>query len=140
TDARRLRYVSVNHRARTAGQSKYGISRTYRVLIDLLTVVFFLRFSGRPAHFFGAIGLPMFVAGGGILVGLSVLKVFFDAAIGGRPMLMLGVLLLLSGIHLMCTGVLAEFVVRNQSNQSTMRTYVIRQVIEGGKFAPPAKP
>ncbi|NCV33152.1 MAG: hypothetical protein EBW05_09545, partial [Betaproteobacteria bacterium] len=61
-------------------------------------------------------------------------------AIGGRPMLMLGVLLLLSGIHLMCTGVLAEFVVRNQSNQSTMRTYVIRQVIEGGKFAPPAKP
>lgn len=133
TSPKRLRYVSVNHRARTAGQSKYGISRTYRVLIDLLTVIFFLRFSGRPAHFFGAIGLPMFLAGSGILLWLSTLKLFFSESIGTRPLLSLGVLLLLSGIHLMCTGVLAEFVVRNQSLASKDRAYTIRSVIRGGK-------
>lgn len=132
TSPDRLCYVSVNHRARTAGQSKYGISRTYRVLVDLLTVIFFLRFSGRPAHFFGAIGLPMFLTGGGILLWLATLKVFLAESIGTRPLLMLGVLLILSGIHLMCTGVLAEFVVRNQSSTATARTYSIRRVIEGG--------
>ncbi|NBQ78742.1 MAG: glycosyltransferase [Betaproteobacteria bacterium] len=136
TSPERLCYVSVNHRARTAGQSKYGISRTYRVLVDLLTVIFFLRFSGRPAHFFGAIGLPMFLAGGGVLLWLATLKLFFDQAIGTRPLLTLGVLLMLSGIHLICTGVLAEFVVRNQSSGFKARTYAIRQVIEGGGSKP----
>lgn len=133
TSTNRLRYVSVNHRARTAGQSKYGISRTYRVLIDLLTVVFFLRFSGRPAHFFGAIGLPMFLAGSGILLWLTTLKLFFSESIGARPLLSLGVLLLLTGIHLMCTGVLAEFVVRSQSHADTARAYAIRSIIQGGR-------
>lgn len=133
TSPERLRYVVVNHRPRTAGYSKYGISRTYRVLIDLLTVIFFLRFAGRPAHFFGALGLPMLVTGSGILLWLGLLKIFLAESIGTRPLLLLGVLLILSGIHLICTGVLAEFLVRNQSSPSVMRTYAIRRVIEGGE-------
>lgn len=78
----------------------------------------------------------MFLAGGGVLLWLATLKLFFDQAIGTRPLLTLGVLLMLSGIHLICTGVLAEFVVRNQSSGFKARTYAIRQVIEGGGSKP----
>jgi hypothetical protein len=75
----------------------------------------------------------MLVTGSGILLWLGLLKIFLAESIGTRPLLMLGVLLILSGIHLICTGVLAEFLVRHQSSPSVMRTYAIRRVIEGGE-------
>ena len=139
TSAKRMRYIEVNHRPRTLGQSKYGLSRTFRVLIDLLTVIFFLRFEGRPAHFFGALGLPMFLAGSAILGWLGFVKLVLGESIGSRPILLLGVLLTLSGVQMLSTGVLAEFIVRSHQQSAPRRHYVIREHLRGGT-APKSQP
>lgn len=132
TSAQRMRYIEVHHRPRTLGQSKYGLSRTFRVLIDLLTVIFFLRFEGRPAHFFGAVGLPMLLSGMGILGWLGFLKLALGESIGSRPVLLLGILLTLSGVQMLSTGVLAEFIVRGHQQASPRRLYVVREHLRGG--------
>lgn len=102
----------VNHRARRFGTSKYGLSRTFRVIVDLLAVFFFLRFRARPGHFFGIIGLMFGVVGGGIFGYLLFLKVFLGEAIGGRPLLFTGVLFAVVAIQFLTTGVLAELLSR----------------------------
>jgi hypothetical protein len=116
------------------------LSRTYRVLIDLLTVIFFLRFEGRPAHFFGFLGLPMLIAGSVILGWLGFLKLALGESIGARPILLLGVLLTLSGVQMLSTGVLAEFIVRSHQQATPRRPYVIREEVRGGSAATPRAP
>jgi len=140
TSVHRMRYIEVHHRPRTLGQSKYGLSRTFRVLIDLLTVIFFLRFEGRPAHFFGAVGLPMLIVGTGILGWLGFLKLALGESIGTRPILLLGVLLTLSGVQMLSTGVLAEFIVRSHQQATPRRLYVIREEVRGGSAGTPRPP
>ena len=81
--------VKVNHRARTAGESKYGISRTFRVILDLITVKFLLRFHARPLHFFGMPGLALGGVGGLLLAYLTIDRFFFDVPLGDRPLLIL---------------------------------------------------
>lgn len=116
TDPKRIGEVAVNHRAREVGVSKYGISRTIRVILDLVAVVFFMRFSRRPGHFFGQIGLASGSLGGLILLYLTTLKLFgYD--IGGRPLLIAGILLVITGIQFVTTGVLAEILTRNGKQQ-----------------------
>ncbi len=113
TDPSRIGELAVNHRARTVGESKYGISRTTRVLLDLLVVLFYMRFSRRPGHFFGSIGLTLGAIGGTLLTYLFVLKVMFGADIGNRPLLFAGILFAITGIQLVTTGVLAEILTRS---------------------------
>ncbi|MFL0810439.1 MAG: glycosyltransferase family 2 protein [Agarilytica sp.] len=113
TDPRRIGEIAVNHRAREVGESKYGISRTIRVILDLFAVVFFMRFSRRPGHFFGSIGLGSSAIGGIILTYLLALKIVFGEDIGGRPLLFTGILLVIAGIQLISTGVLAEMQTRS---------------------------
>jgi glycosyltransferase involved in cell wall biosynthesis len=125
TSPARIREQVVHHRARQAGVSKYGISRTTRVLLDLLAAFFFLRYRHRPGHFFGSIGLLLGAAGGGILTYLAVLKLVLGENIGERPLLMLGILLSVAAIQLLTTGVLAEMLVRMGSGKRP--TYVLRE-------------
>lgn len=111
THPSKIAELQVNHRARTAGISKYGISRTPRVILDLLAAWFFLRFRERPGHFFGVTGLLTGSLGALTLTYLLILKIF-GAEIGNRPLLITGVLLALVGLQLITTGLVAEMLTR----------------------------
>jgi len=114
THPSRIAEIAVNHRARITGTSKYGISRTPRVILDLLAAWFFLRFRERPGHFFGVAGLITGGLGGIALTYLFVLKLF-GMDIGNRPLLITGVLLALVGLQLITTGLVAEMLTRLRS-------------------------
>jgi glycosyltransferase involved in cell wall biosynthesis len=107
-----LAEVPVNHRPRTRGTSKYGIGRTTRVLLDLFTVKFLASYGTRPAHLFGLAGLGLGVVGALVLAYLATLKVLLGEAIGGRPLLLLGALLFLTGVILVSFGLIGELLVR----------------------------
>lgn len=131
TDPRRIDELPVNHRARTHGEAKYGISRTTRVILDLLAVLFFMRFARRPGHFFGGIGLVLGAMGGLALGYLALLKIFTGASIGGRPLLFTGILLALAGVQFVTTGVLAEMLARTSKRQS----YPVRSQVDSDQVA-----
>lgn len=111
TSPARMVEEPVNHRPRTRGQSKYGLSRTFRVLSDLVAIRFFLHFGSRPGHFFGGAGLAVGLVGAAILAWLALEKLQ-GAAIGTRPLLALGFFLLIAGMQFITTGVLAELLIR----------------------------
>jgi len=123
-----LAEVPVNHRPRTRGQSKYGLGRTVRVLIDLFTVKFLLAYGTRPAHLFGLMGLASGLAGFSILAYLSYLRLFRDTAIAGRPLLLLGALLFLTGVILVSFGLVAELLVRTYHESQGKPTYVVKEL------------
>jgi glycosyltransferase involved in cell wall biosynthesis len=112
TTRQRIVEQVVTHHPRRSGQSKYGIGRTFRVLLDLLSVHFFLRYSTRPGHFFGAIGLALGAIGGAILVYLAGVKFLLDESIGTRPLLLVGFFMVIAGLQMISTGVLAELLAR----------------------------
>jgi glycosyltransferase involved in cell wall biosynthesis len=120
----------VNHRARRHGSSKYGISRTIRVILDLLTVKFLLSYSTRPVQIFGLIGLTMLTPGSVILAYLAFVKIFQNEAIGNRPLLLLGILLVFTGVQLVTLGLLAELQARTYHESQDKPTYVIRELLE----------
>jgi glycosyltransferase involved in cell wall biosynthesis len=112
TSPNRIGETAVSHNARQFGESKYGISRTFRVILDLLTVFFFLRFRSRPGHFFGSIGLLFGALGGLAMSYLAVVKFVLGQSIGNRPLFLVAVLLLVFSIQFLTTGVLAEMMSR----------------------------
>ena len=133
--------VPVNHRARVAGRSKYGISRTFRVIVDLMTILFLRKYSDRPMHLFGMLGT---IFGGlGVFLGLylSWLKIwagvqasqfwigFQDYDIGERPLLLLAVLLVILGVQFLVMGLIAELIVRTYYESQNKTVYYIRQVL-----------
>jgi glycosyltransferase involved in cell wall biosynthesis len=112
TSPARMAEEPVHHRPRTAGESKYGLTRTFRVLTDPLAMFFFLRFGTRPGHFFGGAGLAVGGLGGLILGGLAFEKFVLGHDIGTRPLLALGFFLVIGGLQFLTTGVLAELLIR----------------------------
>jgi glycosyltransferase involved in cell wall biosynthesis len=125
-----LAEVVVNHRPRRHGSSNYGISRTIRVVLDLLTVKFLLSYSTRPLQIFGLIGLATGVPGTVILAYLSFVKIVQGEAIANRPLLLLGVLLVFTGVQLLTLGLLAELQSRTYHESQDKPTYVIREIRE----------
>jgi glycosyltransferase involved in cell wall biosynthesis len=123
----RVMELPVNHRARTRGKSKYGIDRTIRVLLDLLWVKFLLRFLHRPMHAFGGLGAAMLVLGLLILLYLTGLKLIEHANIGGRPLLLLGVMLSLMGVQFLGMGVIGEMLTRIYHEPGGGKQYVLRE-------------
>jgi glycosyltransferase involved in cell wall biosynthesis len=121
---------AVNHRARTAGRSKYGISRTIRVVLDLLTVKFLLSYSTRPLQMFGPIGIATGGLGGLILIYLAYAKFILHQGIGDRPLLMFGVLFVVMGVQLLSFGLLAEVQARTYHESQNKPIYVVRQTLE----------
>lgn len=131
--------VPVSHRPRVAGQSKYGLSRTFRVVLDLITVLFLRRYSDRPMHLLGGVGILS--AGTGMLIGvyLTGTKIwagltggwdaFHATRIGDRPLLLLAVLLILLGAQFLVMGLLSELVVRTYYESQNKPVYHIRQVL-----------
>ena len=129
----RIAEVPVRHRARMHGASNYGISRTIRVLLDLLTVKFFLGFSTRPLHMFGGLGMLSSGAGVFALLTLVYQKFVLSQAIGSRPLLLLGAMLLLIGLQFICFGLLAEILVRTYHESQDKKTYRIRDILKPDK-------
>lgn len=124
--------LPVNHRARVRGKSKYGISKTFRVILDLLTVKFFLGYATRPLHMFGALGLGSAGLGSLMLAWLFCERVILDIPIGGRPLLLLAVMLVLIGLQFLCFGLLAEVLVRTYHESQNKKTYTVREVLRSG--------
>lgn len=112
TSPARIGETRVNHRPRQFGTSKYGLSRTFRVILDLLAAFFFLKYRARPGHFFGSIGLAAGALGTLIMGWLAVVKFGLGHDIGTRPLLLVGILLLLAAAQFLTTGVLAEMLSR----------------------------
>lgn len=112
TAPERIGEIVVAHSARRFGRSKYGLSRTFRVLLDLLVAFFFLRFGDRPGHFFGSIGIAFGAVGGVMMSWLLAVKFIFGEDIGGRPLLFVAVLFLVVSIQFLTTGVLSEIMTR----------------------------
>jgi len=116
----------VLHHPRTRGKSKYGIDRALRVVLDLLWVKFMMRFLHRPVHAFGGVGLGLLLVGAALLSYLAFDKLVLRHDIGGRPLLLLGALLMLIGVQLMATGVLAELLTRVYHEPQGRRQYALR--------------
>ena len=121
--------VETTHHARKFGKSKYGISRTIRVILDLITVKFLQSFSTRPIHAFGPGGLAMGAIGFFIALYLSFEKLFMGKAIGGRPLLILAVLLIILGVQLVIMGLLGEMLARIYHESQGKPIYTVKKVL-----------
>jgi glycosyltransferase involved in cell wall biosynthesis len=122
--------VDVKHHPRIHGTSKYGLSRTFKVMADLILMLFFQKYFQRPIHLFGGLGLLSFLLGGMINVYLLVLKIMGED-IWGRPILILGFMLILAGIQLITTGIIAEIIVRTYFESQDKKTYRIKSLYTG---------
>src|SRR3954468_14430584 len=120
----------VNHHPRRHGTSKYGISRTVRVILDLLTVKFLLSYSTRPVQIFGLIGLAMAIPGTLITGYLAFVRIIGAESIANRPLLLFGILLLFMGVQFITLGLLAELQARTYHVSQNKPTYVIREIRE----------
>ena len=121
--------VKVNHRARRFGTSKYGISRTIRVVLDLITVKFMLSYATRPLHVFGTVGVVSSLLGVLIALVLTVQRQLYGVALANRPLLLLAVLLIFMGIQFITIGLLAELVVRTYHESQKKPIYYVRKVL-----------
>jgi glycosyltransferase involved in cell wall biosynthesis len=138
--------VPVNHRPRVAGESKYGISRTFRVILDLITIQFLRRYGDRPMQLFGRVGILL--GGLGVLIGLYLTGVkvwagitggwagFNATQIGDRPLLLLGVLLVILGVLFLVMGLIAELIVRTYYESQGLRVYRVREIVGAAAEAP----
>jgi len=122
--------VVVNHRARQHGKSKYGLSRTIRVILDLMTVKFLLNYSTRPLQIFGLVGGTMLCLGMGVSAVLAYERLFGHQSIANRPLLLFGILLIFTGLQLLTLGLLAEMQARTYHESQDKPTYVIREIRE----------
>jgi glycosyltransferase involved in cell wall biosynthesis len=126
----RVAELKVNHRPRLRGRSKYGISRTLRVIIDLLTVKFLISYSTRPAHVFGPVGVASVTVGFVIAIYLSAQKIIYHETIGGRPLLLLGILLIFIGFQFITMGLLGEMLARTYHESQDLPVFAIREILD----------
>ena len=131
----RIAEIKVHHRPRRWGRSKYGIARTFRVILDLLTVKFLLSYATRPLHIFGLVGLISGALGFLIAVYLTIGKIFYQLDIGGRPLLLLAVLLIVIGFQFVTMGLLGEMLARTYHESQDKPIYVIKEILDEGKPA-----
>lgn len=134
----RIAELPVQHRPRLHGTSKYGISRTIRVLLDLITVKFFLTSMTKPLQLFGLIGLLTSGAGIAMCLYLAWLRLIWGYPLADRPFLLLGILLVVIGVQFLCVGILAEIQIRTYHESSHKPTYAIREILDthDGKVRP----
>ena len=127
--------VPTHHRPRRFGKSKYGISRIVRVILDLIAVKFLVSYSTRPIQFFGRLGIFSVLIGLALSAYLTALKLFAGVDIGRRPLLLLGVLLIILGVQLVAMGLLGELLVRVYHESQAKPIYVVRKVGRGQRVS-----
>jgi glycosyltransferase involved in cell wall biosynthesis len=121
--------MKVNHRPRLRGTSKYGMTRILRVILDLLTVKFMLSYSTRPSHMFGLMGLGSVALGVAIGVYLSAQKFIYGQEIGGRPLLLMGILLIFIGFQFITMGLLGEMLARTYHESQDRPVFAVREIL-----------
>lgn len=126
----RILEVPVKHHPRTAGKSKYNLTRTSRVILDLLTVSFLLNYSAKPMHIFGKWGFIATLAGFGIGIYLTILKLATGAQLAQRPLLFLAILLIIVGIQFISMGLLAELLIRIYYETQHKPIYMVREMLD----------
>lgn len=126
----RMTEVDVKHHARIHGTSKYGLNRTFKVLADLILMLFFQKYLQRPIHLFGGLGLLAMITGILINMYLLVLKLLGED-IWGRPILLVGLILVLGGLQLITTGLVAEIIVRTYFESQDKKTYTVKEIYQG---------
>ncbi len=126
----KITQVDVHHHARIHGESKYGLSRTFKVLSDLVLMIFMQKYFRRPIHLFGPVGLITFGLGVLINLYLLILKIL-GHDIWGRPLLLLGVTLVLAGIQFLVFGLLAEIMLRIYYQSQNKKTYTVKEIFVG---------
>lgn len=124
--------VDVNHLPRIHGQSKYGLSRTFKVISDLILLLFIKKYLQKPMHFFGKWGLLILIPGVLINIYLLILKLM-GHDIWGRPLLILGILLVVAGFQMITSGIIAELVMRTYYESQQKKPYRISNIFKGGK-------
>ena len=125
--------VPVNHFPRKYGRSKYGLGRTLRVMLDLITVKFMLNYATRPLQVFGLAGLISFLIGLVISGYLTILRLFYGESLSDRPILLLGILLIILGVQLVLMGLLGELIVRTYHESQDKPIYAVREILGGGE-------
>jgi glycosyltransferase involved in cell wall biosynthesis len=125
----RIAEIPVRHHPRRFGKSKYGLDRTFRVVMDLLTISFMRRFLTRPMHVFGLFGLLSLLSGSAIALYLAFIKLGLGQSIGQRPLLILAVVLFLAGLNLFSFGLLAEISMRTYHESQGRPIYRVREVV-----------
>lgn len=121
----RIGEIVVHHRPRTAGVSKYGLSRIVRVVLDLLTVKFLSTFSTRPIHVFGVLGLGLGAVGGALLAVLGFERIFLGMDLANRPIVLLALLMVMTGVQLLTMGLLGEMLARTYHESQDKPVYVL---------------
>ena len=123
--------MPIQNTPRISGASHYGLSRTFRVLFDILTIRFLLKYFTRPMHFFGSIGLAGTVAGTLMLGYCLLVKLFWrlDIIQEHGPMMIAGSLLLLAGLMMFSTGLIGELLIRTYFESQNRRIYAVREII-----------
>ncbi|HIK12572.1 MAG TPA: glycosyltransferase family 2 protein [Oscillatoriaceae cyanobacterium M33_DOE_052] len=127
----RIAEIPVRHHPRRYGKSKYGLGRTFRVLMDLLTIAFMKKFLTRPMHVFGLLGLGSMTLGTILGMYLTFLKLGLGQSIGSRPLLILVAILLVTGLQLFCFGLLGELLMRTYHESQGRPIYRVREVVSG---------
>src|ERR1700682_733987 len=126
----RIAEVPIRNVVRPSGDSHYGISRTFRVLLDILTIKFLLKYFTRPMHFFGSLGLAGTTLGGGIMAYLLVQKLLgYEIVVEHGPLMIAGGLLLLGGLMMFSTGLIGEMMMRTYFESQDRRIYAVRQIL-----------
>lgn len=121
--------IPVKHHPRCFGSSKYGLMRTFRVLMDLITVLFMKTFLTKPMHAFGSLGFISIFLGVALAIYLAFLRLILNQGIGERPLLLLAAVLFLAGLQMLCFGLLAELSTRTYHESQMRPIYRIREII-----------
>ncbi len=127
-----IKQVPVKHHARNAGVSKYGLERVFKVIADMMLLLFIRKYFQRPIHLFGIFGVLMILVGGLVNIYLLVLKVLGED-IGNRPLLTFGMMLILAGIQLFTIGIVMELLIRTYYESQQKRPYRIKNISVGDK-------
>jgi glycosyltransferase involved in cell wall biosynthesis len=128
-----IKQVPVKHHARHAGVSKYGLERVFKVVADMMLLLFIRKYFQRPIHLFGIFGFLMILLGVLINIYLLIVKLGFGEDIGTRPLLMFGMMFILAGIQLFTIGIVMELLIRTYYESQKKRPYRIKKVSVGGK-------
>jgi hypothetical protein len=122
--------MPVTHHPRRRGSSKYGLARTLWVILDLLTVKFLSSYATRPSHLFGLLGFFSLLLGGVITTVLGIQRIFFAIQLSNRPLLQLGLLLIVTGVQFLTMGLISEMLVRTYHESQEKPIYRIKDVLE----------
>ena len=130
-----IKQVPVKHHARHSGVSKYGLERIFKVVADMMLLLFIRKYFQRPIHLFGILGVLLIILGFFINIYLLIVKLGFGEDIGNRPLLIFGLMFILAGIQLFTIGIVMELLIRTYYESQKKRPYRIRKITVGGKSA-----